>query len=216
MIYLLLGEASAEKEKRILDIREKLFPTPDACKFDYEVLYAEKLSPQILKERLMALPTLAPHRLLVVHGCEDLSAQNRDLIIDFLSLNAKHLNLILTADKLSPKDAFYLALKPLAKVFDSGQKAEIRVFDMTNCLDRRQIADALQVLADLLESGQHPLQIMGGLIWFWRQKRNRLSAAKFEEGLQLLQEADLNIKRSRVAPDYAMEILVVKLGKILA
>jgi hypothetical protein len=35
--------------------------------------------------------------------------------------------------------------------------------------------------------------------------------AKFEKGLLALGEADLNIKRSRLKPEQALELLVVKL-----
>ncbi len=216
MTYLFLGEAPAEKEKRIFEIRDKVLPSSDARQFDYEVLYADKLSPAVLKERLTALPTLAPHRMVVLHSCEDLSSQNRELIREILSGRPEHLVLVMTSDTLSAKDAFVQALKPLAKVAELGQKEEIDVFQLTNAMDRRQLAEALRILSELMEKERHPLQLMGVLIWFWRQKKNRLSAEKFEEGLLALQEADLNIKRSRLAPDHAMETLVVKLGKILA
>jgi DNA polymerase III delta subunit len=216
MVYLLLGEGGAEREKRIFDIREKILPSEDFRKFDYEVLYATKLTPQIFKERLLALPTLASNRLLVIHQSEDLSQQNQEILIEFLASQPQHLTLILTSVTLTTKNAFVQSLQAFAKVVDFGQKSALSVFDMTNALDRRRQADALQLLTDLMASGQHPLQIMGGLIWFWRQKKGRISAKKFEEGLQFLQEADLNIKRSRLLPEYAMEMLVIKLGTLLA
>ncbi|MBZ0166329.1 MAG: hypothetical protein K8I00_05930, partial [Candidatus Omnitrophica bacterium] len=68
-----------------------------------------------------------------------------------------------------------------------------------------------KLLAVLLRDGTHPLQIMGGLVWIWGRLKNRISADNFQQGLRELQAADLNIKRSRLHPEHAVEILVTKL-----
>ena len=60
------------------------------------------------------------------------------------------------------------------------------------------------------------LQLMGGLVWFWGKLKQRISAEKFKKGLLHLQEADLNIKRSRIKAEYALEVLVVKLCLLIA
>ena len=43
----------------------------------------------------------------------------------------------------------------------------------------------------------------------------RYGKERFERGLKALEEADLNIKRSRLEPRYAVEKLVVELGLLL-
>lgn len=78
----------------------------------------------------------------------------------------------------------------------------------------RSPAEALKMLTQLLEEGSHPLQILGGLVWFWGKSRERLSPAQFKKGLLALQEADLNIKRSRTRPEHSLEILIVKLASL--
>jgi DNA polymerase III delta subunit len=215
MAYLLLGEAGPKKNQRICDIRDKILPTADARQLDYEILDAKKITPAVLKERLLALPTSAPHRLVVLQDVQELVEYNQTLLLEFLSSNPDHLVLIMTADSLAEKTGFGKQLRALAQVVDFGQPKSGSVFDMTRALERRQHAEALVCLNGLLSVGQHPLQLIGGMIWFWRQKKGRISDTKFMEGLEALQEADLNIKRSRVPPDYAMEMLVVKLGMLL-
>ena len=51
---------------------------------------------------------------------------------------------------------------------------------------------------------------MGGLVWSWGKARSFARRENFQKGLVALQEADLNIKRSRLAPQQALEVLVVK------
>ncbi len=76
-------------------------------------------------------------------------------------------------------------------------------------------AQALKILNELLEEGIHPLQIMGGLLWFWGKEKFRLKGDRYNKGLLVLQEADLNIKRSRLLPEHAIEVVVVKLCSLL-
>jgi DNA polymerase III delta subunit len=56
---------------------------------------------------------------------------------------------------------------------------------------------------------------MGALVWYWGKEGKTLGQERFERGLKALEEADLNIKRSRLNPQYAVEKLVVELGLLL-
>ena len=85
---------------------------------------------------------------------------------------------------------------------------------MTKKMTSGNGAEALQILNRLYDDGAHPLQIMGGMVWAWGNERSRVSAENFEKGLRELQDADLNIKRSRLNPEQAVEILVVKLASL--
>jgi DNA polymerase III delta subunit len=90
------------------------------------------------------------------------------------------------------------------------------VFDMTKLIAAGRPKDALKMLSDFYSEGVHPLQIMGGLVWFWGKEGRLLQKEKFERGLKALEEADLNIKRSRLDPEYAVEKLVVELTGLLS
>ena len=76
---------------------------------------------------------------------------------------------------------------------------------MPRAMSSRNAGEALKILDELLESNVHPLQIMGGLVWYWGKERERLSPQSFYKGLTALEEADLNIKRSRLKPEHAVE-----------
>jgi DNA polymerase III delta subunit len=217
MIYLLLGEDRLAKDQKINEIKAACLPSDDALKFDYELLHALKLDPSVLKKALVALPAVAKKRLILIRTFEKLSPHNKDIILDFIQMENPHAVLIMDSDDLSFKSAFFRDLSASAKVIrfgQSGKKSDL--WGVTRAIERRNPSEALRILNILLSDGDSPLKIMGGLVWFWGSIRNRVSAEGFKKGLLVLQEADLNIKRSRLRPDHAVEMVVTKLSLLIA
>ena len=214
MTYLFIGPDLPKKDAKIADIKTKFFSDPAAIAFDYEVLYAHKLDGDTLKKSLLSLPHMAPKRLVVIHQGERLKDHNLEIVLEFLSDQPKTTVLVLDYDELDIKSATFTKLKPLTDVtFFGGAKAQ-NVFDMTRAIGSRNPVDALKILHELLDNNTHPLQIMGGLVWYWGKERERLSAQRFHKGLMVLEEGDLNIKRSRLKPETAIEKVVVELATI--
>jgi DNA polymerase III delta subunit len=214
MIYFLLGENTAGKDTKIAAWKQEYLTSSQANNFDYEVLSAIKCDSFALKKALIALPALAKKRLVVLHDCHKLSDHNQELIAEFANSNHDHIALILESSLWEPTHSFIKSIQRIessAKIMDTGRAAKLNVFHMTKAIGRQNGADALKILSDLFSEGNHPLQIMGGLVWFWGSERQRMSSAKFEKGLLALSEADLNIKRSRLKTEQAVELLVVKL-----
>ena len=62
---------------------------------------------------------------------------------------------------------------------------ELNVFDMTKAMGLRRSEEA-ENFSRAFEPGIHPLQLMGGLVWFWGKSRERLPQEKFKRinGLQ--------------------------------
>lgn len=216
MIYLLLGEDSLTKDAKVEAIRAKLLPNNEALKFDYEVLHAHKLSAEDLKKALVSLPAVALKRLVVLRTLQKCSPAHKKIILEFIDSEDSKIDLILDSDDAGAPNAFIKKISAKAKVFHFKSDAKSNVFDMTKAMTARKPSLALKILADLIGAGQHPLQIMGGLVWFWGNKQRHLPQAKFSEGLKNLKETDLNIKRSKCKPEYAMEVLVVKLCSLIA
>lgn len=214
MHYCFVGENNAEKQKAVDEARDRILTGSDARHFDYEVLYGKKLDAAELKKALIALPAAGQQRLILIHEADKLSKQNEEILIAFFEEDAGHAAVILEAeDKL--KSGFQKKISPYVKSFSFEKPEGGSVWDMTNAIGRRRPAEALKILSELMESGQHPLQIMGGLVWFWGKTGQRLRRDRFEKGLLALQEADINIKRSRMQADYTMEVLVVQLCALL-
>lgn len=210
MTYLFIGDDSEIKNLQIDALKQKFLTPPSALSFDYEVLYAHKLEPEILKKALVALPVFAKKRVIIVREYHKLSPHNKTLIVEFAE-NPASCVLILDAEKLENDDELLKPSQRPVKIIRAFKKEESTLFDLTRAVMAHQSADALKVTYQLLSKGEHPLQILGGLVWFWTKSRAQLPETRFREGLLALEEGDLNIKRSRLKPEHALEVLVVKL-----
>ncbi|VAX36534.1 hypothetical protein MNBD_UNCLBAC01-79 [hydrothermal vent metagenome] len=211
MIYLLSGEDHFAKEQKIEAIKQSILTTENSRQFDYELLYGNKLNSELLKKTLVALPATATQRVVLIRAVHKLNTHNKELILECVEQEPEHLILILDADEMDARSAFFKKLIAQVKVVRFGQRKKKNVFDMTKVMGAGNMEQTLKILHELMDEGSHPLQLMGGLTWYWGKERNRVSSEKFQHGLRCLQEADLNIKRSRLKPQEAMEVLVVKL-----
>ena len=209
--YLLSGDDSLEKDQKIEQIKSDMLQTNEAKEFDFEVLYSHKLNAEVLKKSLIAVPAVAPQRVVVIYAIQKLSPHNKDIIIDFLEKKEQHVTLILSDDTVDAKNSFIKKITPFVKMLRFSKGKKKNVFDLTNVMSKRNGTQALKILHELMDDGNHPLQLMGGLIWYWGKEKSKLTSERFQKGLQRLQEADLNIKRSRLKPSEAMEVLVIRL-----
>jgi len=214
MTYTFIGPDLPKKDAKITELKTKIFTDPSAMSFDYEVLYAHKLDSDTLKKSLLSLPHIAPKRLIVLHQCERLKDHNLEIVLEFLKNQPKTTVLVLDFDDLDLKSALFGKLKPLTDVSFFGGGKALNVFDMTRAIGNRNPADALKIFYELLDNNTHPLQILGGVVWWWGKERDRVSAQRFQQGLMVLEEADLNIKRSRLKPEYAIEKVIVELASL--
>lgn len=210
MIYLLKGDDHQAKEQKIDELKNKILSHPDARRFDYDNLDAAKVSPEELKKSLMTLPVLVKQRLVLIRQIQKAGTQNQNILIDFANAQNDYCIIIGDCTESSQK-GFLNKLEMKAKVLEFGGKKKLNVFDMTNAIAARNPREALSLLGNLLSEGNHPLQLMGGLVWFWGKSKTKISPVNFQKGLKELQEADLNMKRSRLPQEYALEVLVTKL-----
>ena len=209
--YLFIGRDLQKKDAKLAELRTKLFKDPSALPFDCEVLSAHKLDSDDFMKSLLALPHLAAQRMVTIRQCERLNEHNRDIILEIISKDTKALVIVLDFDEMDIKSAFFSKLKPHVQLVNFGADKVINVFDVTRAISSQDTAGAVRMLNELIGNNTHPLQIMGGLVWYWSKERDRLSAGRFQKGLEILEEGDLNIKRSRLKPEYAVEKVVVEL-----
>lgn len=216
MIYLLLGTDNSAKDQKLSDLKSQFISSSSAQSFDFESLDAHKLNAEDFKKALVSLPAFGKRRLVVIQTADKLTKQNQELLLAFLESKPSHVDIILEASTGSTTRGFWGKVAAKAKVFEYQQGKKQNVFDMARVMERDQ-AGALKILSQMLNDGQHPLQILGGLVWYWGNKaKERVSAQVFKKGLLELQEADVNIKRSRLTPEQAIELCVVKLSLLIS
>lgn len=208
MIYLFLGEPSPAKEQDIARIRDKLMPDLQMRVFDYDALDGHKLDSSQLKQSLIALPALAAKRLVLIRNANKLTGDQEDLLREF-GLASFAPEILLDWNGAAAK-GLVKKCGGSVKVFAGDVEKKDTVFDMTRLLPHRP-GEALKILNQLYADGQHPVQILGALVWFWGTQRGKISMANYTKGLLELQEADMRVKRSRLRPEQAIEVAVLKL-----
>lgn len=216
MIYILFGENQQAKDQKIKSLKDSYLKSSDEKKLDLESLDANKLNSEIFKQALISLPALSKQRVVFVYQCEKLNDHNKELILEFSLSGNESVVLILDFATLDQRTGFSKQLLKTGESFNFSQKEEKNVFAMTREMEAGRTAQALKVMHELIDNGDHPLKLMGGLIWFWGQNKNRLGKERFKKGLLEIQEADINIKRSRLKPEESMEICVTKLSLLIA
>jgi len=215
MIYLFLGDDLPAVDARIAEIKNKFFKdSPEALSFDFDNLDATDLGDKALKKAFLTLPVIAPHRLIVLRQIHKLQSADIQVLINFCQRPAKHCDVILeSSEKALKGDLKDVGLYVKSQLM--GKPEGPNVFDMTKLISTHRGADALKMLDGFYREGVHPLQIMGALVWYWGKEGKLRGKEVFKRGLKSLEEADLNIKRSRLDPHFAVEKLVVELGLLL-
>jgi len=217
MIYLLVGDDRVAKDHKTEEIRSAYLTDKDARHFDYESLDGQDLDTDALKKALVSLPAIAAKRIIHIRPADKFHDGHKRIIKDFAHSGQSHAIVILDFDKLPSNSRFKSDLgKGVKYIKLSSQKEQGDVWSVTGAMERRDPAKALKALGRLIEDGSHPLQIMPGIVWFWGSLKRRLPADSYKKGLLVLQEADLNIKRSRLKPDFALELAVTKLSSLIA
>jgi len=215
MIYLFLGDDLPAKDAKINEIKNKLFKdSQEALAFDFDNLDAKELGDDALKKAFLTLPAIAPHRLIILRQVHKLKSADIQVLFNFCKKPEKYCDLVLESSESTLKgDLKDLPLYAKGAVL--GKPEGPNVFDMTRMISAQRGGEALKMLDGFYREDVHPLQIMGALVWYWGKEGKACGKERFERGLKALQEADMNIKRSRLEPRYAVEKLVVELGLLL-
>ena len=211
-----MGEDQDAKDRHIVGIKAKYLTDDSARQLDYESLHGVKLDPDILKKALLSLPAVSKKRLLLIRAADKLDSKNKEIMLEFLRSGHAHAVVVLDFGDEGGKSGFFNQVKADAEVIRCGTPARRQnVFDMTRAMERRDPAGALKIFNELVNGGEPLLKILSGIVWFWGDLKARLSGDQFKKGLRVLQEADLNIKRTRLKPEHAVEVAVTKLESIL-
>lgn len=212
MTYLLIGDDLPAKDEKVAELKKKFLSSAESFHFDCETLYAQKLDSETLQKALIALPVVSSKRVVVIRECEKLDSRNQEIILKTISSSAENSVVILDFNRADGKSSFMEKLKKAARPSYFEKEKPPDVFALGNAILAQKDSEALKILAQLLAQGEFPLRILGFLVWKWRHSGNRASSEAFQRGLEALQEADVNIKRSRLKPEHALELLIVRLS----
>jgi len=208
MIYIFIGEDNPSKDLRLKKIREE-FLTPEIESFNLDVFYAKELNLKALQERILSLPVKAKKRIIVIKDAQSLKQEVKDYLQKYARSPSGQIVLVLDMNRRDAKDAFLRGVSQYARVILFKESPRLDTFGLARRIDTGEAGPALKMLDELLENGERPERILGGLRYAWENKQS--SPLEIKKRLRLLLYCDMDIKRGRLKPEFALEKLVVKL-----
>jgi DNA polymerase III delta subunit len=214
-VYLFLGqdildqENSSLKEKELSKLKASL---PQKTRdFNLDVLHCNDrtFSLKALQEKLLFMPTGDAARIVVVRNLQDAEPTVKEFLSSYVKNPSSGIILVLDVDKFDRKNAFIEGVSPYAEIRRFRVDAQASTFTLSRLIEAKRTAEGLEVLHELLDSGEKPERIMGGLRASWT--RYPADPLSLNRKLKILLQCDLDIKTGRIKPVFALERLVVNL-----
>ncbi|MBP7215814.1 MAG: hypothetical protein KBA46_00855 [Candidatus Omnitrophica bacterium] len=206
--YLFIGNDLAIQLQHITKLKASFF-AKDVEQFNYEVIFGRELTLNQLQEKLRCLPVKAKKRIVILKEADALKDEVREFIARFVQQPYPHVVLVLIANHISPKDTFLSAVSRFAHVIRAKEVFTPDAFLLGRQIEAGRFDYALRSLNQLLQNGEKPERILGGLRYSW--EKNLASLPERKKRLRLLLQCDIDIKTGRLAPAFALEKLVVGL-----
>lgn len=208
MTYLFIGEDSASKDTQLKIIRQR-FLKKETEQFNLDILYAEELTLKALQERLLFLPVKDARRIIIIKDAQNLNQDCKDFLLRFIKNPYEQIILILDIITPNKNDEFINVLRRHARVYRFKETLKIDTFTLSRNIELKRPDTALRMLNQLLERGEKPERILGGLRYVWENKV--MSPFEMKKKLRLLLNCDIEIKTGRLKPIFALEKLIIYL-----
>lgn len=208
MIYLFCGQDSFSKDIKLKQLKEK-FLAKDIEDFNLDILYAKELNLRVLQERILCLPIKAGKRIIIIKDAQELKEDSKEFLLNYAKASHPAILLILDVNRQDPKDEFIKRLSRCAQIFRFQENRPLDTFILSRYIDAKKTDYALRILSQLLENGEKPERILGGLRYSCQV--SNFEPFKARKKLKLLLDCDIEIKTGRLKPDFALEKLVVSL-----
>jgi len=212
-VYLFIGEDAISKEVKLAHLKKEFLPSK-IQEFNLDVLYAKDVSVKELREKILFLPVKSKKRIVVIKDITSASLPLRQFILDYLKSPLGHIILVMDTDRNNPKDSFIAELSRLCRVFTFEGPAGANTFTLSRAILGSSIQRALALLHQLLNQGEEPERILGGLRYALNKEISHPSTLK--KALRYLLSCDIELKSAAIKPQdfkerFALEKLVVRL-----
>jgi len=207
-LYLFAGQDSLSKEAKLKSLRCAILGkvTPD---FNLDILYARELSLKLLQEKMLFLPAGSGRRMVLIKDVSSLRKEAKDFLILYLAKPHPRLTLVLDTEHFDPRDDFLRQVSARAHVLRFREELRVDTFSLSRQIDLKKTEAALKILHRLLEEGERPERILGGLRY--AVERTNYHPAESKKRFKFLLNCDTDIKTGRIKADFALERLVVAL-----
>lgn len=209
-LYLFIGEDSFSKEIKFKKIKEENLAKQTEV-FNLDVLYAQEINLKNFQEKILLVPFKSKKRVVVVKNVQYLKKDIKEFIFHLMQDRRQKppLILVLDFDRRDPKDEFLKKIMRLAQVYHFSSPVPTNTFTLSRQINLRRTDSALRVLDQLFKNGEKAERIIGGLRY--ASEKDTLDSWEKRKKLQLLLNCDIEIKRGKLSPEFALEKLVVNL-----
>jgi DNA polymerase III delta subunit len=208
MVYLFIGEDSLSKDAQFRKLKQE-FLAKGTEQFNFEILRAKEIVLKDLQEALLRLPVNNPRRILAIKDAETLKEDIKDFLLKYVKAPFKQVALVLDVSHLERKDEFLNTISRSCKVARFQETSKPDTFTLVRQIDLNKPDLALRALNQILNDGERPERILGGLRYAW--ERGVAHPAEMKRRLKLLLNCDLEIKTGKLKPVFALEKLVIGL-----
>jgi len=207
-LYLFIGEDSFSKDAKINELKRR-FLGKGLEQFNLDILYAKELSLKHLQEKILSLPLKSPKRIILIRSASELNEEIKEFILKYVTKPNPKIAILLDIIHTSPKDKFINGISRFAEVCRFKEQQEPDTFILSRQIELKKMDYALRILHRLLDNGEKPERILGGLRYAWERSIGAKPQAK--RRMKLLLTCDLDIKTGRLKDYFALERLVIKL-----
>jgi len=208
MNYLFVGEETQSKDIKLKNLKSEILPR-EVAEFNCDTLYASDLTLKELQEKLQFIPVQSAGRVVVIRQAGLLKDNIREFLAGYLLKPYPSVTLILDIDRYNPKDAFIGRIARHVKIFRFQDRIHPDAFMLHRQIGSRRVDSALKILKQLLEDGQKPEMILGGLRYCWQ--REAVPQVMKRKKLRALLNCDIEIKTGKLKANFSLEKLVLKL-----
>ncbi|MFA6349333.1 MAG: hypothetical protein WCY12_00195 [Candidatus Omnitrophota bacterium] len=207
-VFLFTGTDHAAKDAKLKELKRQFF-NEQLDQFNSDLFYAKELFLQDLQEKILSLPLNSKKRIITIRSANLLKPVIKEFVIDFVKNNTGQTILVLDMDSCDKRDGFVKDILPYVKLVSFQEEEQINTFTLSRQIELKRMDGALKILGKLLEDGEKPERILGGLRYAW--ERNTAAIPERKKRLKLLLSCDLDLKTSRMKTAFALEKLVVSL-----
>jgi DNA polymerase III delta subunit len=212
MVYLFIGEDHPSKELQLKKIKQE-FLSKGTEQFNQDILYGKELHLKDLQEKLFSLPVNSPKRLVVIKAFQDLKEEVRPFLLNYVKKPYKQVVLVLDADANYLKAGEFInSIARQAKVLRFKEMPTLNTFTLGRAIMAKKPDYALVTLNQLLQSGERPERILGGLRFVC--EKDSTNTLETKKRIKLLLACDIEIKTGKLKPSFALEKLVVSLCRV--
>jgi len=179
--------------------------------FNFDIVHCQdrEFSLKALQEKLLYHAVVSAQRMVVIKDIENAKADVKKFLSAFVKEVPANLVLVLDAEHSNPRDEFLAGLQAHSQVMRFREEEAPNTFALGRLIDAKKAAQSLEVLHRLLDAGEKPERIMGGLRVSWQRYSQNPAALKMK--MRLLLKTDIAIKTGKVKPLFALERMIVAL-----